>query len=84
MAQDDQEKMGSILHQDEFYLPLQFSSPCALLFSTMKEVYYILGLKQKKTLCLIRHTETIVFYFQIRCFKDNILESTEHNINRAK
>lgn len=43
MAQDDQEKMGSILHQDEFYLPLQFSSPCALLFSTMKEVYYILG-----------------------------------------
>lgn len=50
MAQDDQKKRGSILHQEEFYLPLKFSSPYALLFSTVKEVYYSLGLKNKNLL----------------------------------
>lgn len=39
-------KKGSILQHEEFYLPLMFSSPYALLFNTVKDVYYILGLKQ--------------------------------------
>lgn len=70
MAQDDQgEKRQHFASGRVILTLLSFHPRMILLFSTVKELYYILGLKKKKKTCwLRRHTKTIIFLLPNKVF----------------